>query len=162
MEHILSVVIAVVSGVAVYIIGELMRLYFLEPQNKYKELKSRIAYALSYYGNLYTNVINLADGQQKQSDEYRYAADEMRKLACELRAFAELRYWYNLGISNIKTINDASAKLFALSNSFFCPNNTHLFHEQSVRNHDVAQEIRKLLKLKGATLGKEDADSKTL
>ena len=62
MEHILSVVIAVVSGVAVFLLGELMQLYFLEPQHKYKELKSRVAYALSYYGNLYTNVIDLADG----------------------------------------------------------------------------------------------------
>lgn len=154
MEHILSVVIAVVSGVAVFIIGELMQLYFLEPQHKYKELKSRVAYALSYYGNLYTNVIDLADGNQQQIDEYKSAADELRKLACELSAFAELRYWYNFGISNVKTINEASANLFALSNSFFCPYNTHQFHEQSVRNHDVAKETRKLLKLKSAALDK--------
>ena len=154
MEHILSVVIAVVSGVAVYLIGELMQLYFLEPQHKYKELKSRVAYALSYYANLYTNVIDIADGNKPQIDKYINAADELRKLACELSAFAELRYWYNWGISNIKTINEASANLFALSNGFFCPYNTHQFHEQNVENHDIAKEIRKLLRLKSAALGK--------
>ena len=93
-------------------------------------------------------VLYLADGNQQQIDEYKCASDELRKLACELSAFAELRYWYNFGIYKVKTINEASANLFALLNSFFCAYNTHQFHEQSVRNHDLAKETRKLLKLK--------------
>ena len=107
-----------------------------------------MVYKLSYYANLYSNAIDLADysDSDKFVEEFKLASDELRKLSCSLKGFAETISWFRIGIPNQKTINDSADLIMKLSNSFFTPYNTGESYEQNRKNYYIANEIFKKLK----------------
>lgn len=145
---VITITTGVVVGVIVFIIGQILTSIWLTPLQQYKELKKEVVYKLSYYANLYSNVIDLADysDSDKFVEEFKLASDELRKLSCSLKGFAETISWFRIGIPNQETINDSADLIMLLSNSFFTPYNTGESHEQNRENYYIANEIFKKLK----------------
>lgn len=148
IDGIVSIIVTVISGVLIFIIGQILTNIWLTPLRQYKELKKEVVYKLSYYAILYSNVIDLADysDSDKFVEEFKLASDELRKLSCSLKGFAETISWFRIGIPNQKTINDSADLIMLLSNAFFTPYNTDESHEQNRENYYIANEIFKKLK----------------
>lgn len=148
MEIIITVVSGVLVGVIVFIVGQILTSIWLNPLQQFKELKKDVVYKLRYYANLYTNVIDLAkyNKNDKIVEEFKSGSDELRKLSCSLKGFAETLSWFRIGIPSKKKINDAAELIMALSNSFFAPYNTGAGYKQGKENHDMVNEIFAMLK----------------
>lgn len=136
-----TVLITVVSGVCVYIFGEILQTIWIEPLQKYKQLKRDIVWALSYYANVYTNVIDSASADEKVKAEYADDRDKLRKLSCDIRSFVETLSWFRLGIPSKKRLIDASDELMGLSNSLTSPYGTVPTTAQCAQNRQVAERI---------------------
>lgn len=60
MGNLTAILITVVSGVLVYIIGEILQTVWLTPLQKFKAIKHDIAVTLTFYARIYTNKIDAA------------------------------------------------------------------------------------------------------
>ena len=145
MDNLLAIVVTVVSGVLVYIIGEMLQTIWLAPLQKYKEIKHDVAVALSFYAREYTNVIDFACANEKQLEEYREVCDTLRKLSCEIKGFIETLSWFKIGIPSKKKLSEASDSLMILSNSLFSPYNTPPTAQDCYENRETANEVYKAL-----------------
>lgn len=144
-NSVLAMVFTIVSGVLVFVICEYMKEIWLYPLQEYKKLKQKVSYVLTYYANIYCNVIDRANENEENVSKYNVISDKIRDLASELRAFAETLSWLKVGIPSKETIYKASSNLIGLSNSLFCPNNTNDTVERNDVNDNKAKSIRKLL-----------------
>lgn len=143
----MSTFATIISGVIVYIICQYFYTVWLLPLQKYKEIKSRIVFALSYYANIYTNTINLSNYKIDKDDSFKLkhdeASEEIRKLACELSGFIETLSWFKMGIPSKRNLKEASALLIRISNSVYASDSTR---DENSSNHDDAKQIKALLK----------------
>lgn len=145
MDNLSAIIVTVVSGVLVYIIGEMLQTIWLAPLQKYKEIKHDVAVALSSYAREYTNVIDFACANDKQLEEYREVCDTLRKLSCEIKGFIETLSWFKVGIPSKKKLAEASDSLMILSNSLFSPYNTPPTVQDGHENKETANEVYKAL-----------------
>lgn len=114
----LETVLTVVSGVVVFILGQLIVQYFFRPAQRYKEIKSKIAYLLIYYANVYSNPA-VRDVEYKES-YYRdidEASMELRKAAADCGAFGEGRHKYAPSIPKKECLTEAAKCLLLISNN---------------------------------------------
>lgn len=133
----------VISGVIVYVLGQYIKEIWLDRLQEYKSIKAKIAKALVYYANYYSNLhVGVAP-----NEKYEKASDEIRQLASELTAFAETIYWLRLGIPKPKILKEASSNLIGLSNRFYAPTQDSVLRYIEY-NDRAATEVRRLLNLK--------------
>ena len=145
INYVLPTLITVISGVLVYLLGELLNTVWLKPLWDFKNIKSEIAKHLVFYANVYTNVLDYSetDGDWKQL--HFVASDKFRWLAAELEGFIQTLSWLKIGIPKIAELDNAVDNLILLSNCMFNPNT----HEQNSKNGVVANEIRRSLRIYG-------------
>ena len=136
----ITVLTTVVSGVLVFILGQLFNEYFLKPIQDYKALKAKIAYSLTLYANLYMNPITISELNQEYSD----ASLEIRKLAAEVDATIELRPFGNIFIPRAKILKEASKALIGISNGFYTDSSL----EQIKSNGECRDTIYEKLSIK--------------
>lgn len=148
IDGIVSIIVTVISGVLVFIIGQILTNIWLTPLRQYKELKKNIVFKLTYYANQYSNTMDLAKCSEidERVEKYKDGSDELRMLSCSLKGFAETLYWFRIGIPSPKVLNEVADLIMGLSNSFFTPYNTGESHEQNRENYCTAKEIFKKLK----------------
>lgn len=148
IDGIVSIIVTVISGVLVFIIGQILTNIWLTPLRQYKELKKNIVFKLTYYANQYSNTMDLAKCSEidERVEKYKDGSDELRMLSCSLKGFAETLYWFRIGIPSPKVLNEVADLIMGLSNSFFTPYNTGESHEQNRENYYIANEIFKKLK----------------
>lgn len=148
IDGIVSIIVTVISGVLVFIIGQILTNIWLTPLRQYKELKKIIVFKLTYYANQYSNTMDLAKCSKidERVEKYKDGSDELRMLSCSLKGFAETLYWFRIGIPSPKVLNEVTDLIMGLSNSFFTPYNTGESHEQNRENYYIANEIFKKLK----------------
>ena len=139
-----AMVITIVSGVLVFVICEYLKEIWLSQLQEYRKLKQKISYVLTYYANIYCNVIDCANNEELIS-KYNATSGKIRDLASELRAFAETLSWFKAGIPSKEKIYKASSALIGLSNNLFCPHNTNDSFRINEENDNRANNIRKLL-----------------
>lgn len=135
----------IISGVAVFIIGEIFVRFFLGPLHKLKEIKGEIASILLFhannYGQQYQKIAKAlergpdekhldereidarVDGTKRWNDDLSKAADETRAVAAKLVCVAEgipfFQFLSRLGLVPSQTaIIEAKSHLIGLSNSF--------------------------------------------
>lgn len=144
-NSVLTMVGTIISGVFVFVICEYLKEIWLSPLQEYKKLKQKISYTLTYYENIYCNVIDSANKNEKMISKYNAISDKIRDLASELRAFDEALSWLKVGIPSKGKIYKASSYLIGLSNSMFCPHNTNDTFDRNEENNNKANNIRKLL-----------------
>ncbi len=135
----MQIFFTIVSGVGVFVISQLFIEYFLKPIQDYKKLRSKIAYELTLYANLYMNPTTI----DKMMIGVKDAEDDLRKLAAEVDAEIELRPKFNYYIPKKEILSEVSSNLIGLSNSFCGPNPDSLMRHNSI----CRKNIRNLLEL---------------
>lgn len=103
----------IISGIIIFVIGQIALELYIKPLKRYKEIKSEIVKALVFYANIYYNPVPVSSTVMKSEREE--AQKELRKLAGELNGFTEERSYYK-GPGDEK-IKKASSCLIGLSNS---------------------------------------------
>ena len=136
-----TVLATVVSGVVVYILGEILQTVWIEPLQKYKQLKREVSWALSYYANVYTNVMDQAVAPETIKSEYTAVSANLRKLSCDVRSFVETLSWFRLGIPPKKRMVEAAEELMLLSNSLYSPYETAPSSADGFENKQAADRI---------------------
>lgn len=144
LSSLTTCLITIISGVVVFIIGQYLFSMWIQPLQKYKELRQKISYCLTYYAQYYSNVKNkTTDISLPNVQPYLTGADEIRKLASELRGFSETIPWFHLGIPKKEVLFEVSSELIGLSNSFFAPKNkiqTTIQHNQ-IRTEKIRKNL---------------------
>lgn len=147
MESLFSIIITVISGVLVFIIGQIFKEIWLTPLQEYKKLKAKISFSLSYYAQYYSNAVDFATCGEKTKKIYMDASDEMRKISCELDGFIETLSWFKPCIPKKKKLYEASREIIGISNGFFCPYNSDRTETRINYNIKSRDSIYKLLKI---------------
>ena len=138
--------LTVISGVLVFLFGQLFNEYFLKPIQKYKNLRAQIAYALTYYAMYYSNPLKNDD----INEEYNNASIELRKLAAKVDAMIELRPKGNMFIPKKDRLSEVSKCLIGLSNGMYSPDPIM----SSDNNQNERKTISEKLKLKSRNINK--------
>lgn len=147
IKGIFSIIITVISGVIVFIIGQILTSIWLMPLQQYKDLKKEIVYYLTFYANVYSNVINESKYQENKElyRNYDECEDELRKISCKVKGFAETTYFFRIGIPSRKKLNETARLIMGLSNSLFMPEGKKDNTRQNEHNELVVKKIYKLL-----------------
>jgi len=148
MESILAIIIAVVSGVLVYLVGEMIREIWLLPLQQFKQLKCSISYNLVFYANKYTNLCDRINAKPDEFAEYNDASLTFRKLASELSGFIDTLAWFKPSLPKVEDLRIASKNLMAISNNFFYSGNPNQCISTIDRNIKSAEYVRKHINLK--------------
>ena len=134
-----NVFITVISGVLVFVLGQLFNEYFLKPIQDYKQLRAKIAYHLTLYAHFYMNPITI----DQSNEDYQNASYEIRKLAAEVDSIIELKPFANFFIARKKILREVSKNLIGISNGFYSNDSfATIQHNDTCRNN-----IYKLLKI---------------
>lgn len=136
----------IISGVVVFIISQLFVEFLLRPIQEYKRLRGKVSYSLVRFACYYSNPQSFAD--LNNSPQWTDAANETRKLASEVAAFAEIKphaifVWY--AIPRKKCLKAVSQCLIGLSNSYFEADECK--DECLKATHKLVERIRRLMKI---------------
>ena len=143
VKYVLPTLITVLSGVFVYLLGELLNTIWLKPLHDFKGIKSEIAKNLVFYSNVYTNVLGIDEQVGKWKELHTEASDKLRWLAAELEGFIQTLSWLKIGIPKKADLSSAVANLILLSNCMFDQEP----QEQNKENREIEKKIRCLLKI---------------
>ena len=136
--------LTVLSGVIVFVLGQIYLENVIRPNSRFRDLKAKIACDLIFYADRYSNPLDLEETYEENTREhYKQAGEGLRKLAAEIQGFIEIRRWYNFSIPEDKDLHSVSRNLIGLSNSLWC----YRVHGRDVwqENIDMVREIRELL-----------------
>ena len=142
MNSFSGVFLTVISGVLVYILGQLFDEYYLKPIREYKQLKGKVAYVLTYYAQYYSNPFRLS---ADNADRWENASEELRKTASDVIAFAQTKPAINFFIPNKKILSKVEHNLIYISNVCFECNDAQ---QDAFSNINCRKEIYKLMKIK--------------
>ena len=135
----------IVAGVVVFVVCEWLKEVWLSPLQEYTKLKAKVSKLLIVHAQYYANPI---EASHDMSSEYKSASCELRELASEVSAFAELIPVIHLGIPKATEIVEAGRCLIGLSNNFFVTG-VESAHEKAMRNCDTRTKIKQIMKLRG-------------
>lgn len=142
MNNFLGVFLTVISGVLVYILGQLFDEYYLKSIREYKKLKGRVAYVLTYYDQYYSNPFRLA---ADNAERWENASEELRKTAADVMAFAQTKPTINFFIPNKSSLIKVEQSLLGMSNICFEGSGVQ---QDAFSNIECRKEIYKLMKIK--------------
>ena len=160
-EALLTALLTVVSGVVVYICGEILHTIWIKPLQEYKQLKSKIVTLLTYYARDYSNIVDLVNDSEERKKEQAKVGEELRMLSSQLLGFIEQVSWFRVGIPSNKRLSKASEQLMGLSNSLFAPYNQKASTEDVDSNNQRVAEIYSLLKVYKKSKNKANNKTKT-
>lgn len=140
-----EMVSTIIAGVLVFVVCEWLKEVWLSPLQEYKKLKEKVSKMLIVHAQYYSNPITIDHQMEK---EYSKASGEMRELASEVSAFAEVIPCIHLGIPDAKNIVEAGRCLIGLSNGFYV-GSTDTASVHSKQNSETRNKIKELLKLRG-------------
>lgn len=160
IEILLTSSLTVVSGVIVYIIGEVLQTIWLSPLQKYKEIKHDVAVALTYYARDYSNVIDTSD-DEKGKLRVIEVSNKLRMVSCELTGYIETLSWIKIGIPPKADLKEAAECLMGLSNSLSTPHKCpEAADDYNKRNRKIAKKICSLMGMYGyKAKGQQDKKS---
>lgn len=133
----MEIFLTIFAGTSVYVLGQLLSRFILDPIQKQKETIGKIAFALTFYGNKFP--FQDKDGKILNIDELNKSQDEVRILASDLRASIKTVPFYRFFSSirfvlRVDKIKTASSNLIGWSNSFSSigemPNPRHQFRKE--------------------------------
>ena len=140
-KDLLNMLLTVISGVLVFVLGQLFNEYFLKPIQEYKQLRAKISYSLTYYADLYMNPIEF---NKDIENRWKNGSQKMRELSAEVRATIELRPFGNIFIPKKKKLRKVADSIMGISNGFFTTKNV----DRYTQNNEYRNQIYKLLKIK--------------
>lgn len=98
-----SIFWTIISGVLIFILGQIFVEAILKPHKRFKELKAKISYSLVLYGNIYSSPLIREMSSVAELGEYEAVGSELRKLASELTGYLE-EMWSVTGKVNSNNI----------------------------------------------------------
>ena len=140
MRHaIYTSALTIIGGVLIYVIGQILMKFVIDPIHELKAHIGRITDSLIFYANVYGNPGSLS------TDETRKASDELRRLASELMSKRSVIPWYRFWsclrmVPRLSDIRCTRSNLVGLSNGVFRADD--LMH-----NTKRVEEIKKALRL---------------
>lgn len=140
-DDMLNMLFTVISGVLVFVVGQLFNEYFLKPIQQYKQLRAKISYSLTYYANLYMNPVS---NDNYNSDDWKIGSQKMRELSAEVRAIIEIRPIGNIFIPKKKKLAKVAENIMGISNGFFATQKI----DYCKNNNSLRIEIYELLRIK--------------
>lgn len=143
VNYLLPPLTTILSGVIVYLLGQYFHIIWLIPLQEYKRIRAEIARKLLLYANVYSNVVRIDEKSDELKNEHIKAMEQLKFLAAELEGYIQTLHWFKFGIPSKKKLSQAASYIVGLSNSCIDPYPI----EQSIRNCDKADKIRKLLKI---------------
>jgi hypothetical protein len=142
----------VISGVLVFLLGEILQRFVLEPLREFKTIVARIDNRLHFYSN---RIVNPPGNKESISEWYKEASNALRELSCDLESNYKIVPLKSLfiGLKVIPCALDtktAARSLTFLSNVTGLPVDGPL--ERGNRSmplvaSDHIDEVRKLLKI---------------
>lgn len=139
----------IISGVMVFVLGQVCVETWLKPLQRYKELRQTIATMLVENAPYYSNALQLADENPKEvCEKYNQVFAYTRNVAADLRGFIEVIPWIHIGIPSKKKLYEVSRELIGLSNGESKP---YAVNDRSVEesNAESIVRIKKYLKIYG-------------
>jgi hypothetical protein len=138
IKIILTSSLTILGGIIVYVAGQIISKFFIEPIHKQAEIIGDISDALVYYAREYSSPGLLP---RKKLDE---AHERFRQLASLLKAKTYMIKWYRLFtllglVPDLLFIEAIARELIGLSNSVYGDS------DDGVRNARSANRIRELL-----------------
>ena len=109
-----EIFLTVISGVLVFVLGQLFNEYFLKPIQSYKQLRAKIAYNLTLYAHFYMNPLKIT----QKNEDYSNASYDLRKLAAEVDSMIELKPFGNFFIARKTTLREVSKNLIVILSLF--------------------------------------------
>lgn len=133
--------LTIIGGIIIYVVGQIILKFFIEPIHKQSEIVGDISDALVYYAREYSSPGRL---KKEMLDE---AHNRFRQLASILKARSYTIKYYNFFeicklIPKIKSIEQISSELIGLANSVHGGVGVN-----GVENSQRANKIRKLLNI---------------
>ena len=128
--------LTVFGGIVVYIAGQIVMKFLIEPIHSYKKLIGEIAYSLVFYASAVSDI----PGPNDPKSTLRKQASELMSTTYAIPAYS---FWAFCGLfPKQKNIIKASAYLIGLSNSLGSSDISSPVHNENPR------EIAKLLRIK--------------
>jgi len=148
-----TVFATVLSGVVVFIAGQIILKIIIEPLSEYKALKSKISYSLVFYANMYSNPMENTKDFKENSDAVKQTNEAgfyLRNLAAEFSGWLQVMPIYKFFsfirvIPSRKDADKVRGCLIGLSNGLTCSNRS--MDSIIIGNYERKQEIYKILKL---------------
>ncbi len=139
-----GILLTVLSGILVFVFGQLFIELIIKPLRRYKEIKAKIAYNLVYYTNIYMNPVTHKENENEViRDERLTVQKNLRMLAAEIGGFAYEKWFFNL--PSKKKIYNVESALIGLSNSLVTENGDIVVEMAE----DRVRIIKESLNLKG-------------
>jgi hypothetical protein len=113
----LTATITIIGGVTVYVLGQIISKFFIEPYHEYRKTVGEIAYTLTYYAN-----VSAAQAKEELQDE---ASKAFRQNASRLKVTAFQIPFFRL-LPRFQSVMHASAGLIGLSNVVYRDNWDHI------------------------------------
>ena len=134
----------ILSGVLVFVLGQIVLELIIKPLKEYKIIKSHLTSELKYYTNIICNPISENYKNMNNEDNlqhYKNVSHTLRRLSCDLEA----KYYDNSSFVRKWMIKDdvksAGAELLLLSNRLISTSGSQ------DSNHDIIIKIKKYLDL---------------
>jgi hypothetical protein len=133
--------LTVIIGVSVYVLGQIIMMFFIDPVNKLKLTIGEVLDILVYYANVYTNPRNTHEPDE-MTQRRNEASDALRQKAVQLKSRANLVRLYSLAsffrmVPREEEVNQAHSELIFLSNQCFTCD--------PVRTFESSEKTQKLL-----------------
>jgi len=114
MNELITVIITVITGVSIFVLGQIIINFWLMPIKKHKEVIGEIQDAIIFYANVFSPMMD-----KKTQDEAR---ENFRKLSTQLVSTARVVPTHHIscfifGLPSIDQVQKAHHSLIGLSNS---------------------------------------------
>lgn len=112
----MAVFLTIISGVAVFVLGQIALKLFVDPWQRQRECVAHIAYILLYYANVYSNPgVVTKEKNDEASVETRRAASELVASSYRIPCYSFVSK--SQMFPTLETINEVRKQLIGLSNS---------------------------------------------
>ncbi|MFA6422301.1 MAG: hypothetical protein WCV92_02810 [Candidatus Buchananbacteria bacterium] len=139
----MTIFLTIISGVLIFVIGQVIQKFIIEPIYQQKQVIGNIADSLIFYANIYSNPIKSKDKR------YENASKKLRELSTQLTSKTYLIPFYN-SLSKLKivknknVIKEVHKKLLLLSNRLYTIDG---IPSPGLNNADEADKIALLLNI---------------
>ena len=144
-ELLCNSLLTIISGVLVFTLGQLFIEFVLRPIQEYKNLKAKVAKSLVFYARYYSNPQNI--NTTDISPEWMAAENNLRELASEVAAFAEIKppnFLTLFYIPSKKNLAESFKNLIGLSNSVFVTDDYLHSYRDGI---EYVNKVKKLMRI---------------
>lgn len=136
----MDVFLTIISGVSVYVAGQLISRLVIEPVHEMKKTIGKISHSLIEYGQVIANPGLLGEERERETSRH------LRALSSQLQASLYLVPKYDcsstlFGLPPRAKVLSASTNLIALSHSVYKTNEINIYEQNSKRKERICDSL---------------------